>query len=82
MVGLGENEDREARVLNRILRVTEAGWQYEPDQRHAEMIVSEMSLENAKSVKTPGEPEGKTGDNEENELDKAKGTRFSMRSRS
>ncbi len=38
-VGMGESELREARVLNRVIRVTDEGWEYEPDQRHADIIV-------------------------------------------
>ena len=38
VIGTGVGEVREARVLNRILRTTELGWEYEPDQRHAEII--------------------------------------------
>ena len=34
-------EVREARILNRIIRVTEEGWEYEADQRHADLIVKE-----------------------------------------
>ena len=30
-------EVREARILNRIIRVTDEGWGYEADQRHAEL---------------------------------------------
>ena len=45
----------ETRVLNRILRWTSSGWEYEADQRHAELIFRGMNLEGAKAVKTPGE---------------------------
>ena len=48
-------ELQETRVLNRIIRWTSRGWEYEADQRHAELIVKEMGMEDAKSVKTPGE---------------------------
>lgn len=30
-----DGEVREARILNRIIRVTSQGWEYEADQRHA-----------------------------------------------
>ena len=45
---------QEIRVLNRILRWTKEGIVYEPDQRHAEIVVRELGLENAKPVSTPG----------------------------
>ncbi len=37
------------------MRVTEYGIEYEPDPRHAELIVEELNLQNAKSVMTLGE---------------------------
>ena len=57
VIGTGVGEVREARVLNRILRITELGWEYEPDQRHAEMIVEQLGLKDAKAVETPTEEE-------------------------
>ena len=45
-------------MLNRVLRVTEQGWEYEADQRHGEVIVKTLNLTAAKAVGTPGE-EGK-----------------------
>ena len=32
VIGTGVGEVREARVLNRILRITDNGWEYEPDE--------------------------------------------------
>lgn len=56
---LMEEEDHdevdEARVLNRIVRVTETGWEYEADQRHADLLIKGMGMEDANSTKTPGE---------------------------
>ena len=57
VVGTKEGEVQEAKVLNRIVRVTGEGWEYEPDQRHADLIVKDLSLEHARSVKTPCEEE-------------------------
>ena len=36
-----------------MLRWTEAGVEYEPDQRHAEIIIKEMGMSNARAVATP-----------------------------
>ena len=54
---------QEIRVLNRVLRWTKEGIQYEPDQRHAEIVVRELGLTEAKKVTTPGcrEDAGKAG---------------------
>ena len=47
----------EARLLNRIIRRTDEGWEYEADQRHAELIVKGLGLEEAKAVATSAEGE-------------------------
>ena len=33
------------KILTTIVRATSEGWEYEPDQRHAEIIVQELGLE-------------------------------------
>ena len=55
VVGSGPGEAREERVLNRVVRVDSEGWEYEPDQRHAELIIQGLGLKNAKPVQTPVE---------------------------
>ena len=57
ILGPGPQHEREVRILNRVVRWTESGLAYEPDQRHAEMVVRDLGLENAKSVTTPGTKE-------------------------
>ena len=47
-------EVMESRILNRVVRVTTEGWEYEAGQRHADMIVKELGLSNAKVTKTHG----------------------------
>ena len=66
VIGSGAGESREERVLNRIIRCTPQGWENEADQRHAELIVKGMGMEEAKGVKGPGEDE-KPWEAEENE---------------
>jgi len=77
MVGGGIDEEKEGRVLNRIIRRTEQGWEYEADQRHAEILVEALKLKGANSVTTPGEEE-KEWEVEENgqELSGEDATRF------
>ena len=48
-------EGSEARLLNRVVRCTGDGWEVEPDQRHADLIVQELQLTGANGVTTPGE---------------------------
>ena len=49
----GEDCQTEIRVFNRTIRWTDAGLEYEPDQRHAELIIEQMGMANCKPVSTP-----------------------------
>ena len=40
-------------MLNRTIRWTEEGLEYEPDQRHTELIIEQMGMANCKAVTTP-----------------------------
>ena len=44
---------QEGKVLNRLIRCTEAGWEIEADPRHAELVVEQLGIED-KGVSTPG----------------------------
>ena len=60
LVGARAGEEcTEARVLNRIIRVTPQGWEYEPDQRHVDLLIDGLGLQSAKAVCSPGEEEKK-----------------------
>ena len=37
----GRGEVQEARISNRVIRITQEGWAYEADQRHADLIIRE-----------------------------------------
>ena len=54
-----EEEVDEARVLNRVIRVTELGWEYEADQRHADLLIEGMGMASANSTKTRRGREGR-----------------------
>ena len=54
VLGPDPDELREVRILNRIIRWENDGLCYEADQRHAELAVKELGLENCKAVTTPG----------------------------
>jgi hypothetical protein len=43
--------------LNRVLRCTSKGWEYEPDLRHAELVIEALGLKGANGVTTPIEKE-------------------------
>ena len=56
-LGPGAGCKQEIRVLNKILRYTDAGLELEADPRHAEIVVKELDLSDAKSSKVPGAKE-------------------------
>ena len=53
-LGPGSQDDKEGRVLNRILRWTAAGLEYEADPRQVEKLVRDLRLVGANPVSTPG----------------------------
>ena len=59
MLGDRPGMETEGKNLNRIVRVTKEGWQIEADPRHAELIIQELGLSQAKGLSTPAvdEPE-------------------------
>ena len=56
------------RILNEVVRVTEAGVELEADPRHAELVIKKLGLEGAKVSTVPGakEPGGKKEHRTEN----------------
>ena len=55
VVSLESRDASEAKILNRIVRVTQKGWELEADPRHAELIIEDLGLQNSKGVVTPGD---------------------------
>ena len=68
LIGHRKGEALEGRVLNTIIRACTAGWEYEGDQRHAELVVGVMDLKSANTVTTPGEDAKKEKEEEESRL--------------
>ena len=60
-------EVSEARILGRILRAVEGGWEYEADPRHAELLIRNLRLEAANGVRSPGEDERPWAEEENSE---------------
>ena len=58
-LGPEAGQNKELRILNRVLRWADRGIEYEPDQRHSEIIIKAMQMENAKPVNTPSVNEDK-----------------------
>ena len=62
-IGQASGDEKSMRVLNRLVHWTSDGIEYEADQRHAELIIQELSLRaDSKGVNTPREEsKGKDG---------------------
>ena len=52
--GHGEGKNAEIRILNKAVRMTEDGIELEADPRHAELVIKELGLENARPSLVPG----------------------------
>ncbi len=53
-IGPGAGDVKSIRVLNRVVTWGDEGIEYEPDQRHAELIIRDMGLEgSSRAVSTP-----------------------------
>ena len=50
----GRNQQREVWILDTVVRWSKQGIYYEADQRHSEIVVCEMGLENAQTAPTAG----------------------------
>ena len=58
-IGPDPGQQLEARVLNRVIRWEETGITWEPDPRHAEIMIEQMGLKGGRSLKIPGVKEEK-----------------------
>jgi hypothetical protein len=60
-LGYGGDSKSEIRILNKVVRMTDTGIELEADPRHAELVISELGLGNARPSLVPGsKTEGKT----------------------
>ena len=76
-MGLKEGESKEERILNRVIRVTSEGWEYEADQRHADLIIQEMGASKMSTLSHPGGDKKVIEDEEKSEeLQGKEATRF------
>ena len=62
IIGEDDGDENQVKVLNRIITIGTTGYTYEPDARHAELIVREMGLLEAKALATPVADEVNEGD--------------------
>ena len=71
-----EGEVKEARILNRVIRVTDGCWEYEADQRHADLIIQETGAAKMSCLSHPGGEQKPIEEEKEEELVGAEATRF------
>ena len=64
VIGPDPGQQREARVLNRVICWEETGITWEPDPRHAEIMIELMGLKGARPLKITGFKEEKKTDRE------------------
>ena len=57
ILGPEVGQEREVRILNRVIRWTPEGFECKPDRRHAEIAICELGLEGARAATTPGTKE-------------------------
>jgi hypothetical protein len=57
IIGPDKGDCKCARVLNRIISYTDDGIEYEADQRHAEAMIRDLNMNEAKALSTPGSDE-------------------------
>ncbi len=66
IIGTKMGDKKGLKILNRIVRFTTYGIQYEADPRHVEILVSSLGMENANSVSSPGKDDDDYNEGEEN----------------
>ena len=75
-LGFESGDDKSARVLNRIVTMEDEQIIIEADQRHVEIVVRELGLDEAKGVRTPGIKDPPTSEEIDEALGPAEAKRF------
>jgi hypothetical protein len=65
IIGPDNKDEKSTRVLNRVITFTDKGIEYEADQRHAEAVIKDMNMMEAKSLATPGTDEPNLSDSKD-----------------
>ena len=65
IIGPDKNDNKEIKILNRIIRYTEHGIELEADLRHAELIVAQLGLKESKELSCSAADEIKRDDDDE-----------------
>ena len=54
ILGPKRGDDKSVRILNRVVSWISEGIRYEPDQRHADIIIGRLGMKGKKALSTPG----------------------------
>ena len=76
IIGYAKELQKEARILNRTIRFTQEGVQYEADRRHADIIIKDFFPQGAKPAATPGTDVGKNAEEKGEEMNKIDAKKF------
>eukprot|EP00973_Karenia_brevis_P035574 4905582-Karenia_brevis.AAC.1 len=76
IIGPELDDKKQLKVLNRIITYTQDGIEYEPDPRHAEIIVQELGLHASNSVCSPGVANEPVKKDDEEKLQAAEATKY------
>ena len=76
VIGPEATDKKQVKVLNRTITYTGTGIEYEPDPRHAEIIVKDLGLEACNSVVTPGEAEEQITDEVDKKLSAEQASKY------
>ena len=74
-LGPRDTDEKQIRILNRILTWGNTGIEYEDDQRHAEIVIRELGLkDDSREVSSPAEK--RIGEHEPRKLEGAEATKY------
>ena len=62
------DHDKEGKILNRVVRWTQSGYEVEADPRHAELVIKQLEASSMKPISTPG-VEGKEEEDTEEDFE-------------
>ena len=75
-IGDGKVCETEGKVLNRVVRFVENGWELEADPRHAEMVLDQLETRQERGLSSPGADGKEEEDKPEDEPLDSEGARF------
>ena len=76
LIGPDPSDQKELKVLNRIIRCEPTCIELEADPRHAELIIKQLGLEEAKPLTTPATPVEANDETDPKELNPAYATQY------